>query len=131
MLAPVSTEKWEDRQWRIPIPKQQWFSVVADLGSVDRRPQIEDIIKAVALHYQLSRDEIISNRRTAAVVIPRQIAIYLAKILTPCTLPLIGRRFGDRDHTTILYAFRKIERLVLADAELAAEIVEIKRGILE
>ena len=68
----------------------------------------------------------LSSRRTANVVRPRQIAMYLAKTLTLRSLPEIGRRFGGRDHTTVLHAVRKIESLIGQDTSLAAEIEAIK-----
>ncbi len=80
-----------------------------------KRVKIEDIQKLVASHYNVSRADILSSRRTANVVRPRQIAMYLAKTLTPRSLPEIGRRFGGRDHTTVLHAVRKIEALAGKD----------------
>ena len=76
-----------------------------------KRVKIEDIQKLVASHYSVTRADILSSRRTATVVKPRQIAMYLAKTLTLRSLPEIGRRFGGRDHTTVLHAVRKIEGL--------------------
>ena len=72
-----------------------------------------------------------SSRRTANVVRPRQIAMYLAKTLTLRSLPEIGRRFGGRDHTTVLHAVRKIEGLVGNDAVLAEEVEILKRLLQE
>ena len=66
----------------------------------------------VARQYNVSRSDLLSSRRTANVVRPRQVAMYLAKTLTLRSLPEIGRRFGGRDHTTVLHAVRKIEALV-------------------
>ena len=74
-----------------------------------KRVKIEDIQKLVASHYSVSRADILSSRRTASVVKPRQVAMFLAKMLTLRSLPEIGRRFGGRDHTTVLHAVRKIE----------------------
>jgi chromosomal replication initiator protein len=65
------------------------------------------------------------------VVRPRQIAMYLAKSLTLRSLPEIGRRFGGRDHTTVLHAVRKIEGMVVKDQELATEIDHLKRMLQE
>ena len=65
------------------------------------------------------------------IVRPRQIAMYLAKILTPRSLPEIGRRFGGRDHTTVLHAVRKIEGMVSDDQKLAREIELLKRLVLD
>ena len=73
----------------------------------------------------------LSSRRTANVVRPRQIAMYLAKTLTLRSLPEIGRRFGGRDHTTVLHAVRKIENLSDTDKVLADEIETLKRMLTE
>ena len=75
-----------------------------------KRVKIEDIQRVVARQYNVSRSDLLSSRRTANVVRPRQVAMYLAKTLTLRSLPEIGRRFGGRDHTTVLHAVRKIER---------------------
>lgn len=94
-----------------------------------RRVKIDDIQKLVASHYNISRADILSSRRTANVVRPRQIAMYLSKVMTLRSLPEIGRRFGGRDHTTVLHAVRKIEDLVAKDKSLA-EVVELLKRIL-
>lgn len=96
-----------------------------------KRVKIEDIQKLVATHFNVSRADILSARRTASVVRPRQIAMYLAKVLTPRSLPEIGRRFGGRDHTTVLHAVRKISGLVTTEGALAEEIELLKRMLLE
>lgn len=96
-----------------------------------KRVKIEDIQRVVARHYNVSRADLLSARRTANVVRPRQIAMYLAKVLTLRSLPEIGRRFGGRDHTTVLHAFRKIEALVARDRELAEEIEMFERQLQE
>jgi chromosomal replication initiator protein len=92
-----------------------------------KRVKIEDIQKLVASHYSVTRADILSSRRTATVVKPRQIAMYLAKTLTLRSLPEIGRRFGGRDHTTVLHAVRKIEGLSHADRSLNDELELLKR----
>ena len=92
-----------------------------------KRVKIEDIQKLVANHYNVSRADILSSRRTATVVRPRQIAMYLSKALTLRSLPEIGRRFGGRDHTTVLHAVRKIEALSGKEATLAEELELLKR----
>ncbi|HEX8164822.1 MAG TPA: chromosomal replication initiator protein DnaA [Beijerinckiaceae bacterium] len=96
-----------------------------------KRVKIEDIQKLVASHYNVSRSDILSERRTAAVVKPRQIAMYLAKVLTLRSLPEIGRRFGGRDHTTVLHAVRKIEKLLGEDTGLNDEVELLKRMLQE
>ena len=96
-----------------------------------RRIRVEDILRVVSKHYGVSRADLLSSRRTANVVRPRQIAMYLAKTLTLRSLPEIGRRFGGRDHTTVLHAVRKIEGLVQGDKVLADEIDSLKRLLQE
>jgi chromosomal replication initiator protein len=96
-----------------------------------KRVKIEDIQRVVARQYNVSRADLLSSRRTANVVRPRQVAMYLAKTLTLRSLPEIGRRFGGRDHTTVLHAVRKIEGLVGNDAMLADEIEVLKRQLQE
>jgi chromosomal replication initiator protein len=96
-----------------------------------KRVRIEEIQRIVARHYNVSRSDLLSARRTANVVRPRQIAMYLAKTLTLRSLPEIGRRFGGRDHTTVLHAVRKIESLIGTDTALAAEIEALKSQLQE
>ena len=96
-----------------------------------RRIKIEEIQRIVARQYNVSRADLLSSRRTANVVRPRQVAMYLAKTLTLRSLPEIGRRFGGRDHTTVLHAVRKIENLVNNDVALAEEIELLKRQLQE
>jgi chromosomal replication initiator protein len=96
-----------------------------------KRVKIEDIQKLVANRFSVTRQDILSARRTATVVKPRQIAMYLAKVLTPRSLPEIGRRFGGRDHTTVLHAVRKIEGLAKTDTGLNEELELLKRMLLE
>ncbi|MBC2884077.1 chromosomal replication initiator protein DnaA [Ochrobactrum sp. CM-21-5] len=94
-----------------------------------KRIRIEEIQRIVARHYNVSKQDLLSNRRTRTIVKPRQVAMYLAKMMTPRSLPEIGRRFGGRDHTTVLHAVRKIEDLVGADTKLAQELELLKRLI--
>ena len=96
-----------------------------------KRVRIEDIQRIVSRHYSVSRQEMISNRRTRTIVKPRQIAMYLSKTMTPRSFPEIGRRFGGRDHTTVLHAVRKIEGLLEQDTKLAHEIELLRRLISE
>jgi chromosomal replication initiator protein len=94
-----------------------------------KRVRIEDIQRIVARHYNVSKTELLSNRRTRTIVKPRQVAMYLSKVLTPRSLPEIGRRFGGRDHTTVLHAVRKIEGLSVSDTTLAQELELLRRLI--
>lgn len=96
-----------------------------------KRVKIEDIQRIVARHYNVSRADVLSSRRTQTVVRPRQVAMYLAKTMTLRSLPEIGRRFGGRDHTTVLHAVRKIDGLLAKDTALAEEIELLKRLLEE
>ncbi|SON53542.1 Chromosomal replication initiator protein DnaA [Hartmannibacter diazotrophicus] len=95
-----------------------------------RKVKIEDIQRIVSKHFNVSKQDLLSSRRTRSIVWPRQIAMYLAKSMTPRSLPEIGRRFGGRDHTTVLHAVRKVEDIVQNDDTIAQEI-EILRRMLE
>ncbi len=96
-----------------------------------KKVRIEDIQKVVARHFNVSKNDLLSNRRTRVIVRPRQIAMFLSKNLTPRSLPEIGRRFGGRDHTTVLHAVRKVEKMSADDDKLAHEIELLKRLITE
>lgn len=100
------------------------------LRSNDRRVTIEEIQKQVAEHYNVRLSEMHSARRARAVARPRQVAMYLSKQLTSRSLPEIGRKFGGRDHTTVMHAVRKIDELRAGDNEFA-EDVELLRRMLE
>lgn len=116
-----------------PLTVEMAESAIRDLvrTSEPKRVRIEDIQKLVASHYNVSKSDILSSRRTATVVRPRQIAMYLAKVLTLRSLPEIGRRFGGRDHTTVLHAVRKIEALSKSDNPLSEELELLKRMLTE
>jgi chromosomal replication initiator protein len=96
----------------------------------ERRVTIDEIQKRVAEHFNIKMAEMTSSRRARVVARPRQVAMYLAKQLTSRSLPEIGRKFGGRDHTTVMHAVRKIEELAAADRALA-EDVELLRRMLQ
>ncbi len=100
------------------------------LRAHERRITIEEIQKRVAEHFGVKLADMHSARRARVVARPRQVAMYLAKQLTPRSLPEIGRRFGGRDHTTVMHAIRKIEELRTADSVLN-EDVEMLRRLLQ
>ncbi|WP_438502757.1 chromosomal replication initiator protein DnaA [Amaricoccus solimangrovi] len=100
------------------------------LRASERKVTIEEIIRKVADHYNLRMSDLLSARRARQVARPRQVAMYLAKTLTSKSLPEIGRRFGGRDHTTVIHAVRKIEELRKTDSQIA-EDVELLRRMLE
>ena len=88
--------------------------------------KIEDIFEKVSDEFEVDVTTLLSNQRSRSVVKPRQIAMYLAKDLTTRSLPEIGKKFGGRDHTTVLYAFRRVEKLIKEDMELAKKVERIK-----
>lgn len=100
------------------------------LRANDRRVTIEEIQKRVAEHFNVRIADMHSARRARAVARPRQVAMYLAKQLTSRSLPEIGRKFGGRDHTTVMHAVRKVEELRSADSSFS-EDVELLRRMLE
>ncbi|PQM63067.1 MAG: chromosomal replication initiator protein DnaA [Rhodobacteraceae bacterium] len=104
---------------------------LADILRVSQRKvTIEEIIRKVADHYNLRMTDLISARRARVIARPRQVAMFLSKMLTSKSLPEIGRRFGGRDHTTVIHAVKKIEELKQIDNQIAEE-VEILRRMLE
>jgi chromosomal replication initiator protein len=100
------------------------------LRANDRRVTIDEIQKRVAEHFNIRLADMHSARRARAVARPRQVAMYLCKQLTPRSLPEIGRKFGGRDHTTVMHAVKKVEELLAADRALAEDI-ELLRRMLE
>jgi chromosomal replication initiator protein len=116
---------------RAPVTLDIAETIIRDLvqGIEPRRIKIEDILRIVSRHFAVSKQDILSQRRHRSVVRPRQIGMYLAKHLTSRSLPEIGRRFGDRDHTTVLHAIRKIDKEVGENVRLKDEIDELKRQL--
>jgi len=114
-----------------PVTLENTQDVLHDiLRANDRRVTIEEIQKRVAEHYNIRLSEMYSARRARAVARPRQVAMYLAKQLTARSLPEIGRKFGGRDHTTVMHAVRKVDELRSMDRNFAEDI-ELLRRMLE
>jgi chromosomal replication initiator protein len=114
-----------------PITLETTQEVLHDLlRANDRRVTIEEIQKRVAEHFNIKIGDMHSARRARAVARPRQVAMYLAKQLTSRSLPEIGRKFGGRDHTTVMHAVRKVEELRATDHGFS-EDVELLRRMLE
>jgi hypothetical protein len=128
--APQTVPQQTERPKKARAPIRTWFWIV---NEINPRPplklSIEEIQTAVERHCKVEHLELISARRTADIVRPRQIAMFLAKHLTPHSLPVIGRKFGGRDHTTVLHAVRKIEALRARDKTLAGDLDAIRRAI--
>lgn len=112
-----------------PITVERAEFIVRDLMSSaePRRIKIDDILKMISKHFGVNRTDLLSARRNRSIVRPRQIGMYLAKNLTSRSLPEIGRRFGNRDHTTVLHAIRKVEQLMADDMTLKEEVDLLKR----
>jgi chromosomal replication initiator protein len=114
-----------------PITLDAAQECLADLiRQHDRKVTIDEIMRKVAEHYCLRLSDMTSPRRARAVARPRQVAMYLAKTLTTKSLPDIGRKFGGRDHTTVIHAVRKVEQLAETDSQIAEDI-ELLRRMLE
>lgn len=94
-----------------------------------RRVTVDEIQRRVADHYKIKAIEMVSARRARIVARPRQVAMYIAKQLTPRSLPDLGRRFGGRDHTTVIHAVKQIEKLRALDAELDADVRLLIRSL--
>jgi chromosomal replication initiator protein len=98
-------------------------------GGVERRITVDEIQKVTSEYYGLKQADLLSERRTRAVARPRQVAMWLCKQHTTRSYPDIGRRFGGRDHTTVLHAVRKIEELIGADDKIAADTEALSRKL--
>jgi chromosomal replication initiator protein len=99
------------------------------LRSYDKRVTIEEIKKKVADHFALKTADLESPNRSRSIVRPRQIAMYLARLLTPRSYPEIGRRFGNRDHTTVMHAVETIQRLMKVDSAFADDVERLRLSI--
>lgn len=132
----------EKPEYLLPDPEYQWEPTPLDASWVltlkcdaaraanrKRRIFISDCIEAVCEHFHVTRRDITSDRRNRSIVRPRQIGMYYAKLLTKNSLPEIGRRFGNRDHTTVLHAFRKITQLIETDQEIRKDVEAIGEAL--
>ena len=99
------------------------------LSANRRRITIDEIQRTVCQFYRVDRSEMSSKRRARAVVRPRQVAMYLAKVLTPRSYPEIGRKFGGRDHSTVIHAVRLIEDLRQRDADMDGDVRSLLRQL--
>jgi len=97
--------------------------------AVERRVTVDEIQKLVSEHFGLKQADLLSERRTRSVARPRQVAMWLCKQHTTRSYPDIGRRFGGRDHTTVLHAVKKVEELLLADDQIARDVEALTRKL--
>jgi chromosomal replication initiator protein len=98
-------------------------------GGPERRITVDEIQKTVSEHFNLKQADLLSERRTRSVARPRQIAMYLCKQHTTRSYPDIGRRFGGRDHTTVLHGVRKIDSLLATDEQIARDVETLTRKL--
>jgi hypothetical protein len=110
-----------------PTPAENWFVILGDDGR--QRHLIRQIQSVVCQHFNKKLSDMYTRRRTADIVLPRQIAMFLCKDMTPHSLPEIGRRFGGRDHTTVLHAVRKLTYMIERSPKFAEEIQIIRAKI--
>jgi chromosomal replication initiator protein len=99
------------------------------LRASDRKITVEEIQRKVSDHFNIRLSDLIGPKRVRTFARPRQIAMYLAKQLTSRSLPEIGRRFGGRDHTTVMHGVRKIEELMQKDSQIADDVEMLRRAL--
>lgn len=113
-----------------PVSRQLAEEQLSDiLSACRRRITIDEIQRAVCDYYRIDRAEMSSKRRARAVVRPRQVAMYLAKVMTPRSYPEIGRKFGGRDHSTVIHAVRLVEGLRAQDDEIDNDVRSLLRQL--
>ncbi len=119
VTSPINAALYYHRMW--------FWDLVQETRPTAPMPfiTVKSIMAATERFYGVTHIDMTCNRRTMDLVVPRQVAMYLCKTFTRKSLPEIGRWFGNRDHTTVLHAVRKIERLLKTDAKLASDIAEI------
>ena len=111
-----------------PVTLEFARETLADiLRAHEKKVTIDEIQRRVADYYTIKLADMVSARRAREVARPRQVAMYLAKRLTPRSLPEIGRRFGGRDHTTVMHAVKRIDELRATDRELDADVTQLSR----
>ncbi|MGQ3040216.1 MAG: chromosomal replication initiator protein DnaA [Brevundimonas sp.] len=113
----------------LTVDEAQGLLGAALRGGPERRITVDEIQKTVAEHFTLKQADLLSERRTRSVARPRQIAMYLCKQHTTRSYPDIGRRFGGRDHTTVLHGVRKIEELIAQDEQIARDVEALTRKL--
>ncbi len=101
------------------------------LRASDRKITIDEIQRKVSDHYNIRLSDMIGPRRVRTIARPRQVAMYLSKQLTSRSLPEIGRRFGGRDHTTVMHGVRRIEELMSTDSQIADDLELLRRSLEE
>ncbi len=114
----------------VPVSLEMARDVLKDiLVERNRELSVEEILKRVSIHFNMKISDMKSAKRLKAVVLPRQIAMYLSRQLTSCSYPEIGDRFGGKDHSTIIHAIRKIEKLMKEDFQLRTTIENLRKEL--
>ena len=126
--------KWTVGRYRLAVDIEAKgpaiFNAFEAAGCDAKKIKIDHILHAVCACYSVTQTDVLSHRRHKSIILPRQVAMYLARVQTLRSLPEIGRRFGGRDHTTVMHAVEKIERLLAAgDERLASDIAAIKQAL--
>lgn len=118
---------------RRPIDIEEATALLEDLAvcAAAAPVTVQKIQRAVARQFEVSVDDMVSARRTRNVLVPRQVAMYLARFLTPRSLPEIGHRFGNRDHTTVLHAISRVDQLIRRDADLAKIVTSLRAELVD
>ena len=115
-----------------PIDMAQTQDCLADtLRANDRKVTVEEIQRKVSDYYHIRLSDLLGPKRVRSFARPRQVAMYLSKTMTSRSLPDIGRRFGKRDHTTVMHGVRKIEELSQTDSQIADDIENLRRALEE
>lgn len=112
MSAVSDVEVWNSVGSKPRLVQSLWRGLIEVYPT---RLTVKDIQRAVCVYYRISHDDLVGERRLRRLVRPRQVAMWLCRKLTDRSMPDIGRRFGGRDHTTVLHAYRQIEKLRLED----------------
>ena len=104
---------------------------LADLIRKPNKVTVDEVINVICAHYHVTSDALSGASRARSIAYPRQVVMYMARTETDASLPLIGQRLGNRDHTTIMYGHKKIETLVEKDSAVRREMLEIKSTLYE
>jgi chromosomal replication initiator protein len=99
------------------------------LRASERKISVEEIQRKVSDHYNIRLSDMIGPKRLRSYARPRQVAMYLCKQMTSRSLPEIGRRFGGRDHTTVMHGVRRIEELKVSDGQIAEDLELLRRAL--
>lgn len=130
-MAEQERKREEDERARLLLQRYRLaVDRPATVSSDAKTSRVEDVIRAACNHFDVSKTDMLSARRDRQIVIPRQVAMYVARTVTLQSQPAIGAKFGNRDHTTVLHAVGKIrDALAAGDEQLASDVAAIKRAL--